>query len=335
MHHTKGSRSVVSTRSTYERWRSFRARGATDVKTHLPHLLGSAAAWFSGHGRGKARNIYDLPYEIVKEISRYLDDVDTTCFAFSCTKSYQILGQSVASSPSPKTASQDMMSLRKRLLRDDYYRKRTRATLHSILSNVWCASCACVHDRSAFPETTISEPPWQRVCYATIDGPFQACQHGSFRFRELRDLINAEDKLHLQTPECYEVYFRCVQCCAKLWWIFPSPEVILTVEKRLVNIPDHRNVLVSEIRDACTRIDLPICPHMTSSDPAFIERLTRGRLRMPVQCEACNTTVDVGPRRSYTSRGHTELDICITRRLGCLKKESDPVWRAHLERIED
>ena len=316
-------------------WRSFRARGATDVKTRLPHLLGSAAAWFSGHGNGRARNICDLPYEIVKEISIYLDHVDTTCFAFSCTKFYQILGQSVASSPFPKMASQGMMSLRKRLLRDDHYRRSIRATIHSILSNIWCASCACLHDRSAFPETTISEPPWQRVCYATIDGPFRACQHRSFYFKELRDLISAEAELYTKSPGWYNIYFRCRECYTQFWQIFPSPEPILTVEKPLVNVPNPRNVLASEIRDACIRIDHPICPHMTSSDPAFLERLTRGRLCVPVQCEACNTTVSVSPGNLHGRREPTELDICITRRLGCLKKESDPVWRAHLERIED
>ena len=317
------------------RWRSVRARGATDAKTHLPHLLKKAAAWFSGHGNGKARNIYDLPYEMVKEIPRYLHDVDATCFALSCTKFYQILGQSVDSSPSPKIANPDKTSLRKRLLRDDHYRNHTRATLHSILSNIWCASCACLHDRSAFPETTISEPPWQRVCYATIDGPFRACEHRSFHFKELRDLISAEAKLHTMSPGWYNTYFRCRECYTQLWQIFPSPEPILTVEKPIVNALNSRNVLVSEIRDACIRIDLPICPHMTSSDPAFIERLTRGHLGVLVQCETCNTTVTVDPRNLHGRREPTGLDICITRRLGCLKKESDPVWRAHLERIED
>ena len=316
------------------RWRSFRARGATDVKPRLPHLLGSATAWFSGHGNGKARSMYDLPYEMVEEISKYLHDVDATCFALSCTKFYQILGQPVASSRSPKIGNPEKTSLRSRLLRDDHYRNRTRTALHYILSNIWCASCACLHDRSAFPETTISEPTWQRVCYATIDGPFRACQHRSFHFKELRDLVSAEAKLHTKSPGWYNIYFRCRECYTQLWQIFPSPEPILTVEKPLVNALNSRNVLVSEIRDACIRIDHPICPHMTSSDPAFLERLTRGRLCVPVQCEACNTTVSVGPGNLHGRREPTELDICITRRLGFLKKESDLVWRAHLERIE-
>lgn len=96
-------------------------------------------------------------------------------------------------------------------------------------------------------------------------------------------------------------------------------------------------VSVQQTKDALALLNLKICPHMTACDTEAIERMVgdrqeimmEGRFskRISIDCSTCQTTFSIKRRVPFH-----EVVVEVERRLGRVKREGDPIWRAHLPR---
>ncbi|EOA90326.1 hypothetical protein ACJQWK_07632 [Exserohilum turcicum] len=296
--------------------------------------------------------LYILPYEIVQHVGKHLDYADLTCFALSSYKYADALLSVRASVSGDEAMVKEVTHRRNR----DHFNGRDHCLITWIargLGQMYCVGCSTPHMPSRFPENTMAQSAHLRKCFRASDGPLHMCPHNEFTFQELAGILRKNEKRGRRNK--YGEFFHCMECYESFYtinrsgrcmhpptlYLMPGTStVILRTKTLLLSIPWTESVTVQKTRDALLCLLLIICPHMNAFDPTTINRLIGQRKnimmegcssgRISIECLVCQTTFSIRRKIPYS-----EVTVEIERRLGQVRWEGDPIWRAHLPRRDD
>lgn len=294
--------------------------------------------------------LYTLPYELIQYIGTFLDYADRFCFALSSYKYADAL-LSIRDLGVEELLVKEVTC---RQNRDHFYGRDhcLFSWLGRGVGQMYCVGCSRQHNLYRFPNDTTAQPQHLRKCFRTIDGPFQVCPHNEFTFLELANILRKHKRKGRQNKHGH--FFHCMECyensygrngtgrCTHpptLSFVPKTSTVTLLARFVLLSTPWTEPISIQQTHDALALLDLQICPHMNTSDTTTIDSILGGRgetilegrfsKRVSIECNNCQTIFSVKRRIPYR-----EIVVEVERRLGRLKWEGDPMWRAHLPRRE-
>ncbi|EMD90333.1 hypothetical protein COCHEDRAFT_1066668, partial [Bipolaris maydis C5] len=290
--------------------------------------------------------LYTLPYEIIQYIGTFLGYADRFCFALT---SYKYADALLAICEPLGVKRQHVKDIRSRIRRDHFYGHGggPHNWIGRRIGMIFCVECRLPHGSFRFPEDTIAQPRQFRKCFRATDGPFSVCPHNEFTYLGMTTLLRKNAKKARQNR--YGDFFHCLECyelphqrrgpgrCLypPTLSLVPETQTIAFRSKfLLLMVPWAVPVSVQQTKDALALLDLKICPHMTACDTEVIERMIgdrqeimmEGRFakRVSIECSTCQTTFSIKRRIPFH-----EVVVEVDRRLGQVKREGDPIWRAH------
>ncbi|EUC48854.1 hypothetical protein COCMIDRAFT_86108 [Bipolaris oryzae ATCC 44560] len=291
--------------------------------------------------------LYALPYEIIQHIGKFLGYADRFCFALTSFKYVDAL----LAICKPQAAKQShIKDIRARIRRDLFYGHHccSSARIGRRLGMMYCVGCNSPHASFRFPEDTVAQPLHLRRCFRATDGPFFMCQHNEFTFLEMSRMLQKNARKGRQNKfgdffhciECYELPYqrrRPGRCLHPPTLSLAHQTHVVTLRSRflLLTVPWTVPVSVQQTKEALALLNLKICPHMTACDAEVIEGIVgdhqdiimdgRFSKRISIDCDTCQTTFSIKRRVPFH-----EVVVEVERRLGQVKREADPIWRAHL-----
>ncbi|USP78426.1 uncharacterized protein yc1106_05700 [Curvularia clavata] len=294
--------------------------------------------------------LYALPYELVQYIGTFLNYVDRFCFTLSSHK-YADAILSIRPIGHQRVLTQEVIC---RLNRDHFYGQDhcLFSWIRRGLGQMYCVACSRQHNASRFPVETATQQRHLRKCFRTTDGPFYVCRHYEFTFQELASMLRRYKKKGQKNKHGH--FFHCMECFDNAYATYgpgrgPLPPtlslvpgtsiVTLRATFLLLSAPWTERVTIQDTHEALESINLKICPHINTSDTATIELILGGReetmmesrfsKRVSIGCNKCQTTLSIKRRIPFC-----EIMLEVDRKLGQVKWEGDPIWRAHLPRRE-
>lgn len=292
--------------------------------------------------------LHVLPCELIQYIATFLSHVDRFCFALSSYK-YANAILSVCPMGYRRTLTQEVLW---RLNRDHFYGQDhcLFSWIRRGLGQMYCVACSRPHNAPRFPVNTATQPRHLRGCFRTTDGPFYVCRHHEFTFLELTNMLRKYKKKGQKNKHGH--FFHCMECFENAYATYgpgrgPLPPTLSLVPETsivtlratllLLSAPWTEQVSIQDTREALESVNLKICPHINTSDTATIELILGGRgeaimesgfsKQVSIECNKCQTTLSIKRRIPFC-----EIMLEVDRKLGQVKWEGDPIWRAHLPR---
>ncbi|XP_014554848.1 hypothetical protein COCVIDRAFT_39320 [Bipolaris victoriae FI3] len=294
--------------------------------------------------------LYTLPYEIAQHIGTFLDYADRICFVLT---SYKYADALLAICNTQAVKQPHIKDIRSRIKRDRFYGHGCHpyAWVERRAGILYCVECNRPHAPFRFPEGTIAQPRHLRRCFRATDGPFFVCQHNEFTFLEMASLLRKNARKGRKNK--FGDFFHCIECyelpperrrpgrCLHPPTLSLAPKThTVTLRSRflLLTVPWTVPVSVHQTKDALALLNLKICPHMNACDTEVIEGMVgdcqemmmmdgRFSTRISIDCSTCQTTFSIKRRVPFH-----EVVVEVERRLGQVRREGDPIWRAHLPR---
>jgi hypothetical protein len=315
----------------------------------LPWKTWSQSSWKQRHDANKRAAaletfnaelspIYKLPPELNHEVLQYLSVVDIMSLRLSSRRYVFLTWRH-------KLTLDDKQDMKARLRRDRYF-KLAQAEIKGPrkLSSPLCSYCLEPHPSSMFQRREIVKSPQFRRCIGS-SRLFRACPHRSLTRKEFMATMNSP-------------FFRyCNGCSTVLSFTTRTPNnnnVIYGSDCTLGFSHISCIIYRSEVQRDLRQLAHPICPHMRTDDPHFLDRVLsspRGDwsnnfdndrpvddvfaepytctiMRISCQEELCDSTIDIDRRGSF---GQVFVKTRIRRNLGNMAEALDPKWLIQLE----
>ena len=308
-------------------------------------------------GNAEFCSIYQLPPELLLNITQRISRVDRLAFQLSSRKFASFMQRTNQATPrriDKKKCRIDKKKLKERLRRDAYFKlAEAEATNLATLPQLLCSHCRQPHPWSSFDRKEILQSGHTRRCKGASRA-FRVCRHVAVTHDQLtkpnRVGMFGEYYYGPQCATCTNSYFSRTSRSPKtaVLQYFASKALGKTHAANRI----YRTRLQQDFRQSAWQL----CPHMRTDDADFQTRLLSTPLDPPlwsftlqsepvtdvfaepyigadmcISCrhKHCNTNVRIS-RKLFLAVGPTPIFVTIFRDLGLMNSVQDPAWLAQV-----
>jgi hypothetical protein len=290
-------------------------------------------------------SIYRVPPELIDRVLNYISVADIMSLRLS---SRRLRSRTRRQEPT----LHDKNDLRARLRRDYYFKlAEAESTNVMTLSELLCSYCQQPHPSSAFQRNQAISSPHTRQCMG-MTRIFRGCSHISLNRVEILAVLFWS--VGYGTAQNHRLCDRCNMSFFASRALNNGGNV--TYGSDCILSEDHISSTVYRValREDLERLAAPVCAHMRTDDPEFLERILSSPcgswgdnfndnrpindvfadsyvssiMRICCQKERCNSMIDID-----RGAGHLPgpVKIRIRRELGRMVDVLDPKWLIQLE----